>query len=310
MPSSEVIVSAPGSLMLMGEHAVLHGRRALCAAIAQRIHVGLQPRLDRRVRIRSALGELEATLDTLKVQPPFTFVLATLLRQRRRLTHGLEITIKAEFSHQLGFGSSAAVTVALLRALDAMFTLGLRPPAACLAEARAIIRGVQGVGSGADAAASLYGGLVLYRARPQQVRVLPAAPPLTAVYSGHKTPTAEVIAVVERHRRLQPPLFAALFDLMDDCVARAVPCIRKKDWAGLGALMNFHHGLQAALGVNTPELELICQRLRDSAGIQGAKISGSGLGDCVVGLGKLRGSWKAQPLYRLQVDRDGARVES
>ena len=309
MPLREVIVSAPGSLMLMGEHAVLHGRRALCAAIAQRMHVQLRARDDRRIRIRSALGTLETTLDTLKIQPPLTFILATLLRQRQRLTHGLDIIIKAEFSHQIGFGSSAAVTVALLRALDGLFVLGLRTPAKFLAEARAIIHGVQGCGSGADAAASLCGGIVLYRATPQQLRVLPVTPQLTAVYSGYKTPTPEVIAMVERQRRCNPQLFAHLFDLMDDCVARAVPLIRRKDWAGLGELMNFHHGLQTALGVNTPELEQICQWLRKSAGIHGAKISGSGLGDCAVGMGRLRGEWTTQPIYHLRVDREGARVE-
>ncbi|MCX7007453.1 MAG: GHMP kinase [Kiritimatiellaeota bacterium] len=309
MPPKEVIVSAPGSLMLMGEHAVLHGRRALCAALDQRMHVQLRTRDDRRIRLRSALGTLETTLDTLTVQAPFTFVLATLLRQRRRLTHGLDIIIKAEFSHQIGFGSSAAVTVALLRALDEMFALGLRTPEKFLTETRAIIHAVQGCGSGADAAASLCGGIVLYRAEPLQLRVLSVAPQLTAVYSGYKTPTPEVIAIVKRQHQRNPPLFAKLFDLMDDCVARAVPLISKKDWAGFGALLDFHHGLQAALGVNTPELEQICQQLRKTPGIHGAKISGSGLGDCAVGLGRLCGTWKAQPMYRLQVARDGVRVE-
>jgi mevalonate kinase len=309
MSPREVIVSAPGSLMLMGEHAVLHGRRALVAAIAQRMHVGLRPRADRQVRIRSVLGALDTTLDALKIQPPFTFVLATLLRQHRRLTCGLDITIKADFSHQIGFGSSAAVTVALLRALDELFALGLRTPAKFLAAARAIIHGVQGCGSGADAAASLCGGIVLYRADPQQVRVLPVTPALTAIYSGYKTPTPEVIAIVDRQRRRNPQLFVRLFDLMDDCVTRAVPLLSKKDWAGFGALLNFHHGLQAALGVNTPELEQICQRLRASPGIHGAKISGSGLGDCAVGLGRLRGKWKTQPMYRLLVDHEGVRIE-
>lgn len=310
MSPREVTVSAPGSLMLMGEHAVLFGRRALCAAIDQRIHVQLRARDDRRIRIRSALGVLDTTLDVLKSRPPFTFALATLLRQHRHLTCGLDITIKADFSHRIGFGSSAAVTVALLRALDELFTLGLRIPAKFLAETRAIIHGVQGCGSGADAAASLCGGIVLYRADPQQVRVLPVAPPLTAVYSGYKTPTPEVIAIVDRQRQRNPQLFARLFDLMDNCVTRAVPFLSKKDWAGFGALLNVHHGLQAALGVNTPELEQICQRLRKSPGIHGAKISGSGLGDCAVGLGRLRGEWKAQPMYRLRVDRDGVRVKS
>ena len=52
--------SAPGSLMLMGEHAVLHGKKALVCAIDQRISVSLTPREDARISIVSALGEYSA----------------------------------------------------------------------------------------------------------------------------------------------------------------------------------------------------------------------------------------------------------
>jgi mevalonate kinase len=355
MSPEEIIVSAPGSLMLMGEHAVLHGRRALCAAINRRVCVRLRRRADRRICIRSALGQLDTTLDQLAIQPPFTFVLATLHRFRRHLPHGLDITIEAEFSHELGFGSSAAVTVALVGTLILMFRLfrptldqagvcktlqkigltgqasykiPLDPPRVgalprprdefCkrlqeqwLRAAIAIIRSVQGVGSGADAAASLLGGVVLYRADPLELRQLPAVTPrLTAVYSGHKTPTAEVIRAVARGHASNPRLFNSVYDLMDACVARAVPLLKAEDWGRVGELMNLHHGLQAALGTNTPVLEDICHRLRAAPGITGAKISGSGLGDCAVGLGWPRADLTPYTAQRLQVERHGATRQS
>ena len=309
MSSQTIIISAPGSLMLLGEHAVLHGRRALCAAINRRVRVRLRARADRRVRIASALGTLETTLDRLTVRPPFTFVLAALRQQRRQLTHGLEIAIQSDFSHELGFGSSAAVTIALLRALQMMFAGQPASPAATLQAARAIIRRVQGVGSGADAAASLCGGIVLYRSQPGLMKALPVAPRLTAVYSGLKTPTADVIRYVEAGRQSNPRIFSRIFDLMDDCVARAVPLIQRQDWDQFGALLNIHHGLQAALGVNTPALEEICHRLRKSPGVAGAKISGSGLGDCAIGLGRAHGRLPPYPMYALTVDRCGVLEE-
>ena len=310
MPPREVIVSAPGSLMLMGEHAVLHGRRALVAAINHRVTVHVCRRSDREVRIRSALGKLDTTLEALAIRQPFTFVLAALLQQRRHLRHGLDIEIRSDFSHELGFGSSAAVTVALLRALAALARPTLTDTS-LLRFALTVIRQVQGRGSGADAAASLLGGIVCYRTKPLEFQTLAVAPQLVAVYSGHKTPTAKVIALVEQRRQRQPQLFAGLFELMDDCVARALPLIRRKQWRAVGELMNLHHGLQAALGVNTPALETICDRLRHApGGTGGAKISGSGLGDCAIALGRPRGSFAPYPLYQLQVEPTGVRIEA
>ena len=54
--SATIPSSAPGSLMISGEHAVLHGRHALVGAVDQRVRVMLTPRADDTIRICSALG--------------------------------------------------------------------------------------------------------------------------------------------------------------------------------------------------------------------------------------------------------------
>jgi mevalonate kinase len=41
-----------------------------------------------------------------------------------------------------------------------------------------------------------------------------------------------------------------------------------------------------ALGVNTDEMKSILRLLHDTSGISGAKISGSGMGDCVIAMGE------------------------
>ena len=144
-------VSAPGSLMLMGEHAVLHGRRALVCAVNRRLRVRVQPRKDDQVRLHSHLGRLELALDHVRPIPPFQFVLAAIRRYRGRLTGGLDLRIESEFSSTVGLGSSAAVTVATCAALERL-TGGRPGRPALLRTAREVVREVQGLGSGADVA--------------------------------------------------------------------------------------------------------------------------------------------------------------
>ncbi len=266
----------------MGEHAVLHGRRSLCAAVDQRIRVRLTPRPDRRFSIHSALGDLEGTLEDLTPREPFRFVLAAL--GRAGLRQGLDLAIEADFSSTLGFGSSAAVTVATVAALRAAQGEPM-DRGGIFRQSRDIIRAVQGRGSGADAAAATYGGVVLYRADPVEIEALRATPPISVLYAGYKTATPAVIARVEAARQHAPALFEGIFDLMDQACAEAVEALRAGDLPRLGRLWNLHHGLQEALGTGDETLARLVHGLRGQPGVLGAKISGSGLGDCVIALG-------------------------
>lgn len=278
-----ITASAPGSLMLLGEHAVLHGRRALVASVNQRLTVTLTPRHDRQLEIRSALGSHLTALDDPESHPKFRFILAATAAVPIT-SGGLTIEVRAEFSDQIGFGSSAAVTVATVAALRRWDGLDTDRPTIFLA-AREIIRSVQGRGSGADVAASVYGGLVLYRAEPLELTPLPVHPALTAVYSGSKLPTPEVIRIVEEKRAQQPDQFDLLYDLMDRCSGTAAEAAARGDWATVGQMLEVGQGVMDEIGLSNAALDAILQALRADPGIRGAKISGSGLGDCAIGLG-------------------------
>ena len=112
-----ITTSAPGSLMLLGEHAVLHGRHALVGAINQRITVRLFPTSEESVRIISGLGEYRAPLNDLEDHPRFRFVLQAVRRHAGQLPSGFELKIDSDFPADIGFGSSAAVTAATHEAL-------------------------------------------------------------------------------------------------------------------------------------------------------------------------------------------------
>lgn len=295
--------------MLMGEHAVLRGRPAIVCAISKRMKVELTPRQDQAVLLHSALGEHETTLDELAPNESFRFVLGAIRLCREGFHQGFELDIRSEMSHQMGLGSSAAVTVATIAALAG--AQGKSPDPRCLLECGTqIIRKAQGgVGSGADVAASAYGGCLRYLADSQNVTALTTAPKLTVLYSGSKTPTPEVIALVEEHRKSQPEVFAALDALISDVVQRAFAAATRDDWETVGELMNINHGLMDALGVSNAELSALVYELREDPMILGSKISGSGLGDCVVGLGQaMRRDWGV-PALAVKVDPVGATVE-
>ncbi|HMP74296.1 MAG TPA: hypothetical protein PKE55_13635 [Kiritimatiellia bacterium] len=305
-----VTFSAPGSLMLFGEHAVLRGHPALVCAIDRRIKVSLEATTTGEVVVESGLGRYRSRGSVLQDHPSFRFVLACLRRYVGVVEGGLDVRIDSEIDPTIGFGSSAAVTVALLAGLKA---LGCEVPdgMAVARVAQGVIREVQGRGSGADAAASGLGGVVWMRPDPLEA-VCVACPEwgLTTVYCGYKMPTAEVVGRVDAAAGRDPEVFKGLFEVSERLVGEAVAALRVGDVRRLGALMNAANGLHEAYGVNTRELSELVFELREDEGITGAKISGSGLGDCVVGLGRSSRFLGGAAARVVGVDKEGVKREA
>lgn len=307
--------SAPGTLMLLGEHAVLHDKPALVAAIDKRINVKLVPRNDNKILIESSLGKLE--LDLLKydvidlteaalnnsnqsIQNAFRFVVAaikdfpiytkTVLNETYKLPSGFELQIRSDFSSQIGFGSSAAVTVAVVAVLLSFANSAMADHKAIeiFQMAKWVIQKVQKVGSGADVLTAVFGGMIIYQQQsPYLIKKISTEtfPDLIAVYSGYKTPTPEVIQFVNAAYKSHSNSFDSIFSAMGCCVEKAIPALETQDWTTLVEIFNIHQGLMQAIGVSTPLLDTLCYGLKAENSGLGAKISGSGLGDCIIGLG-------------------------
>lgn len=282
---SAIKVSAPGSIMLMGEHAVLFGHKALACAVDKRITVTLEPRKDQKCRIHSVLADYSAGLDQLKPEPRLSFVLAAINSLKTCLPNGFDLQIHTEFSHQVGLGSSAAVTAAVVAAL--LYHTGSQPSREqVFDQTLSVVHQVQGGrGSGTDIAASIWGGIISYQVQPRSIIPLPGRPPLALFYAGYKTPTPEVLRRVEIHTQAAPALYPPLYRLMGEVVEQAEVALNETDFSLLGHLMNYYQGLMDALGVNDRTLADMIYQLRADPQVLGAKISGSGLGDCVVALG-------------------------
>ncbi|QTS83706.1 mevalonate kinase family protein [Coxiella endosymbiont of Amblyomma nuttalli] len=275
---------APGSLMLLSEYAVLNNKTAIVAAVDKFISVSLIPRNDDIIYIHSSLGKLTTNLRQLRPLPPFEFVL-TALASKKLLT-GCNVIIKSDLPNAIGLGSSAAATVTLLVALNAWLKTPLTKQN-LWQEAMNVIRAVQGQGSGADCAASIYGGVIAFRNHPLHVMPLKNRPPIVAIYSGKKLSTKQAINIVNMRRRQQPTFYQDIDEKMNKLALNAISIINTSDWQALGHLLNEGQKLMTTLGVNNKILDSLIKQLREKPSIFGAKISGSGLGDCAIGVGTL-----------------------
>ncbi len=277
--------AAPASTMILGEHAVVHGEPALVSALDHWLTIHWRRREDRQLIIHSQLAEHATTLDEVADHPQLRFVLAPLRHFAAQLP-GLELTITSQIPSTMGLGSSAAALAATLVGMQPLLATSLNTLAQ-FELGRTLIRQIQGRGSGADLAASLYGGTVLLDPQLPAITPIPFDKEMTLIYSGYKTPTAEVLKKVKEEWAPLPELREALYQLMGNTVRQAVKALALDDDEHIlfTRLFNTYHGLMDALGVCDLTLAKIVYQVREQG--LAAKISGSGLGDCVLALGTI-----------------------
>lgn len=305
----KIKVSVPGSIMLMGEHSVLFGEKALACAIDKRIEVVLSPLPDRSVSVDSALACYHSELGCLKDEPKLSFVISAIKMFADKVPSGFELQIRSEFSHTVGLGSSAAVTAGVVAALMAYSGDNIDPENLFDQSLQVVHQVQDGRGSGTDLVASIFGSAVSYRVQPREIKKLNNLPEISLYYAGYKTKTPDVLKKVEILAQNNPGIYEQIYQLMGKVTESAETAISNSDWQSLGLLMNHYQGLMDALGVSDKTISEIVYSLRESECIQGVKISGSGLGDCVLALGIDTGIQLPYEQIPVAVSEDGVIVE-
>jgi len=268
--------SAPGSLMLMGEYAVVSGYPCLVMAIDQYIKVRLIPRNDNQIHVFSSLAHHHTNTQALMDHPKLRFIMAALKAHQTHLPSGCDIHVTADFSSHLGLGSSAAITASLCHALAQWCHLN-RDITSLWERGLSIIHAVQGKGSGADLAASLNGGLIAFSNAPFESQSFNALPEIAVYYSGNKQSTADALS-----KQKPTPDWN---ERMTKLTQQAITAIRNKDWLSLATRMESGNDLLCERGVCSERLNTLITRLKENK-LKGIKISGAGFGDCVIALGK------------------------
>src|SRR3989344_1707667 len=286
-----ITVSAPGKLLLMGEHAVVYGYPCIGTAIDERIRVAVSRRDDSNFVLDASdvglrdyrrkmqdIGKGDIPKEALFIEMAVRNVLLRCPQQA-----GIRVETKAGFSSQLGFGSSSAVTVASVFAVSQLFALPWDKKE-LFDVAYQTILDVQQKGSGFDAAAAIYGGTIFFAGGDKTtVPLAISAIPLVVGYTGAKADTATVVRSVAEKREKYPEkvdrIFHGIGKLVDEGKARMLD----GDWERVGKLMDFNQEYLRDLGVSSEKLEALISAAK-RAGAWGAKLSGAGGGDCMIAL--------------------------
>lgn len=299
--------------MLFGEHAVLYGKIAIVAAIDARLSIEIIPNNSEYIKIYSNIGNINLNINDINNINTnisgWTFVLTSIkfFNSKSPIKQGIDLIITNDsLKIASGFGSSAAVVVGILAGLNVYFSIK-QSKKDLFIQALKIVHKVQhGIGSGADVAASIYGGIVSVRNYTVK-KLLTSNLDLTAVYCGYKTKTADVIKIINHKINKYPQLYNYIFNNYNNCSKLALSAIKYNDLYTLGKLMNIAHGLMSGMGVVDNTLDQLAVSLRAQDNIYGAKVSGAGLGDCVVGLGKLaiNNFFQEVAVITIKVDQQG-----
>jgi len=316
-----VTVSAPGKLMLFGDHAVVYGKPCIVAAVNSRMRVSIAVREDDRILLDAPDVELHyaTSIDKLNSEHPkhAKFVMRAVHNffSTFELRCGLEIRTESDFSSRFGLGSSSAVTVSVLKGLAELFEVRMDNKALFELAYKSVLD-VQGVGSGFDVAAAVYGGIVYFIGGGRKIeRLKDVRIPLIVGYTGVKADTPALIRRVKKLFEEEPERIGGIFDGIANLVERARALIAAQEWRGVGELMNENQHFLRKLNVSSPKLErLIEASLR--SGAYGAKLSGAGGGDCMIAVHENSRAIKqgirnagGVPLD-VEIDFEGVRIEA
>lgn len=282
--------TAPGKVILFGEHAVVYGQPAIAIPVSQvraraTVAAGLQP----GVRlIAPDLGVEKWLLEEDREDALATAVY--LVKAATRLPHlpNMTITVSSDIPIASGLGSGAAIAAAAIRAVTQFVGHGhLLTNEWVSAMTYEVEKIHHGTPSGIDNTVVTYEKPVYFvRQQPQnRIETFTVAKPLTLLVAdtGIRSSTKEVVGDVRRQWEADPNRFAALFTACGQIAVAARQAIEQGMTAQLGGLMQENQAVLQEMTVSSPELErLVAAAL--AAGAAGAKLSGAGRGGNMIAL--------------------------
>ncbi len=291
MPSV-VTASAPGKLMLLGEHAVVYGHPCLVTAVDQRMRATVECTDTPIFELHAPdvkIEKYQQSIDTLMtgaVPKGARFIEQALLfyREAHPFPGGVRVTTSSDFSPLFGFGSSSASTVAFLKAVDGVFDTKLHPRQLFELAYKTVLT-VQGKGSGFDVASAAWGGTMHYARGGEIADPMPDHPfTLIVGYTGVKADTVSIVTSVAEIAKKDQARVDALYKKMGELVVQAHGAFITQDWVQFGQFMNDDQLLLSELGVSSDILDRLIESA-NKGGALGAKLSGAGIGDCMIALG-------------------------
>ncbi len=317
--SKQVIAHAPGKLIIVGEYAVLEGEQSLVCAVNREALVQISPADGFSISAPSLnlwnipfhiMGKgsvlfpaevehpVQKRLNFFKTTFEYVYHYCRDCRFKSKYFH-INIDTDAFYEKaegiKLGFGSSAALTVALIKAIFLWAGMGIALPEEKTRVFRLALtahrKAQNNIGSGIDIAASSFGGVLKYRVAinkhaeqeaPVALKIWPDLPQLI-IFTGRSESTRRMVTGVHQLKKGNPQLYRQIIREMGDISSDACDAYSEKNIKCFLPLIDRYHNLMLKLGdaSGMPIISPVHQRLHELIKPLGGvyKPSGAGSGD-------------------------------
>lgn len=283
-----IFAKAPGKIILFGEHAVVYGQPAIAIPVNR---VNATARVIPNINAQAGMMRVQAPeihLDALLSDLPENNPLASAARLALESAHldqppSLTLQVISTIPIAAGMGSSAAITIAIIRALTNFLGKPL-PPEEISNLAYEVEKIHHGTPSGIDNHVIAHQKPVFFT-RDEPIQYLSVKRPTYWVIAdtGEKTPTREMVAGVRKRYAADPGTYNQIFDQIGDITRRAQAGLIDGDVALLGQLMGENQHLLEKIGVSSKKISHLIDAAK-GAGAAGAKLSGGGGGGNIIAL--------------------------
>jgi len=278
------IASAPGKIILFGEHFVVHGTKAILAAIDKRVTVTSTFTENKTIKVDSQLGTIEVPISSSYEEVksefrPFVYLANKIINSEQNVS-GLEITIDSDIPIGVGLGSSSACCVAAAASISELFNeLSSEEILKMSIEAEKTIFPDT---SGADCTVCTYGGMIEY----PSVEKIDNTFDLNLLIANSMIPhnTKNSVEKVNKFKENDEERFSQLCDLETKLIDEVITAMKNNDAAAFGLKMSENQKYLEEIQISNDTLRDMISSLKEIS--LGTKITGAGDGGCIIALVK------------------------
>ena len=280
--------SAPGKLILFGEHSAVYGEPAIAVALNLRAYARGHQSENNTNTIKSLNLDLEfsweksqnVTSSDIPQLYPFVFAVNLIRRKFKKEDICVQIEISSEIPIGIGLGSSAAVSLAVIGVVSQILNVKLSPED-FLDLSLEVEKISHARPSGIDTSTSLYGSFIYFKKGTIVPHNIEFQLPLIICNSKIRRSTRAVVADVKRLRDKYPELIDPVIQTMGELANEGLASIIEMDYNRVGELMNLNQKFLDVLGVGHFAITDICTTALKNGAI-GAKITGAGRGGSAI----------------------------